>query len=248
MKNRIASLLVFLLAGLLLTTAQITRAQQSSNESSRTQLPDESCKEPVIVKGAVRAPSRFEMRRRVRLIEVLALVGGVTENAGQTVKITHSIPASACGNLVPNGSSETTETYNLADVSRGDERANPYLRPGDAIEVSSLDAVYVVGQVVKPQGIYLRGPLTVTQAVAMTGGVLADARTDRVRISQLGVGSNTVTRIIVDLKAIKKHRAEDVVLQPYDIVEVPSKKYGGGRLLGRGMKTQPPQLPLRIIE
>ena len=38
--------------------------------------------EPVAVLGAVRSPSRFQLQRRVRLLELLTFVNGPTDNAG----------------------------------------------------------------------------------------------------------------------------------------------------------------------
>ena len=85
-------------------------------------------------------------------------------------------------------------------------------------------AVYVIGQVVRPQGIPFKQPITVTQAIAMAGGVLPDSGRDRVRIYRNKTEDKTRMVILVDLKAITKRRAEDVFLQPYDIVEVLSKE------------------------
>lgn len=52
-------------------------------------------------------------------------------------------------------------------------------------------------------------------------------------------------RIVVDLKAIKNRRMEDPILQPYDIVEVPSRKFYGDCFdCSQRLK----KLPLRLIK
>ena len=246
MKNRSANLLLFILVGCFLMTAQIARAQQTSLDNSRNALTDANCRVLITVTGAVRVPSRFEMRRQVRLLEVLALVGGTNEHAGKTVQIIHSTPGSDCESWafdLLHGKSEGVETYNLTDVWRGDEKANPFLQPGDKVLVDSDPEVYVVGNVMAPRALALKGPLTVTQAITMAGGVLPGSITNRVRIIHLSTdGSSPAPKIIVDLKAIQKGRDEDVALQPYDIVEVPGK--GDHPSPFKGLRLE---LPLRVI-
>jgi protein involved in polysaccharide export with SLBB domain len=64
--------------------------------------------------------------------------------------------------------------------------------------------------------------ITVTRAIAMAGGTLPDTKSSEVKIVRESTDGMT-TSLIVNLDAIRKQRAQDVVLQPNDIVEVPSK-------------------------
>lgn len=102
-------------------------------------------------------------------------------------------------------------------------------------------AVYVVGYVIKPQAIPFNPNLTVSQAVAMAGGVTPDGGMERIRVTQ-HLTDNKRREIVVDLKAIAKRRAEDILLQPYDIVDVPSKESRKRR------KKKCPQTPCVEIE
>lgn len=86
------------------------------------------------------------------------------------------------------------------------------------------ELVYVVGQVVKPRAIPFKPTITVLQAIARAGGVLPDGGMERVRILRPPTEDKTRTIVVVDLKAIAKRRAEDILLHPYEIVEVLSKK------------------------
>src|SRR3712207_1754348 len=45
---------------------------------------------PAVVFGAVRSPSRVQMQRKVKLLDLLAAAGGVTEAAGADVQIFHT--------------------------------------------------------------------------------------------------------------------------------------------------------------
>jgi polysaccharide export outer membrane protein len=47
---------------------------------------------PAVIFGAVRAPTRVQMMRRVRLHELLALSGGITGGASGTIQIMHTEP------------------------------------------------------------------------------------------------------------------------------------------------------------
>ncbi len=208
--------------------------------------------QPVAVLGAVRTPSRFQLHRRARLLELLSFVGGATENAGGSVQIVHTGTPSACEASVQADSDEASvnvlDNFRLVDTLRGDEKANPYVRPGDVISVTEAEQAFVVGNVLKPSAIPLKGRITVSRAIAMSGGTMPDTRSDRVRIVRQPPGSMTKTEIFVNLKAIDKQREDDVALEAGDIVDVPS--HGGKKLLRSLFGAVVPsigQLPVRVI-
>jgi protein involved in polysaccharide export with SLBB domain len=244
MRSRVA--LLTTLATLFLASGQVIGGQQPSGTVSGEKPDGAKCLRPVVVQGEVQVPARFELRRGARLLEVIAMSGGLTERAWRTVVITHAAPSSGCDEPATadeKGWAERTEVYDLDDVRGG--KANPVLRPGDVVTVWSKPLIYVTGGVSKPQAITLEGPTTITQAIAAAGGVLPNGLADRVRVWRRSVGIEP-TRIVVDLKAIKKKRAEDLVLQPYDIVDVPCKSCPrGGDYFGPRTKTE---LPLRVIQ
>src|SRR5438105_4099705 len=116
MKNRSAYLFI---AGLLLMTAQTIPAQQPSGNETRNNPAVMKCRTPVIVTGAVAAHSRVELRRRVRLNELLTLAGGWTERATGKVEITRAALSSDCERLAPNDQNkkiENVEVYSLAEL------------------------------------------------------------------------------------------------------------------------------------
>jgi len=109
--------------------------------------------------------------------------------------------------------------YNLADVLRGRENANPYLAPGDIVSVPEADAVFVIGNVIRGRSIVLNGGMTVTRAIAMAGGTVRSSELVIVRIIRNSSGTRQ-DPIIIRLKAVLDGRAENVLLQPWDVVEV----------------------------
>jgi len=206
--------------------------------------------QPVSVLGAVRTPSRFQLQRRVRLLELISHAGGPNDAAGRSIQVVHTATPSMCETGAPADSEETTalDNYKLDETLKGEAAANPYVRPGDVISVSEAEQAFIVGNVLRPQAISLKERVTVSRAVAMSGGTLPDTKSDRVRIVRQPPGSASRTEIIVDLKAIDKQKAEDIVLQAGDIVDVPTS--GAKRLLRSLVGAVIPsvaQLPTRVI-
>jgi polysaccharide export outer membrane protein len=186
---------------------------------------------PVAVMGAVDKPGQFQLQRRVRLLELVSLAGGPTERAGQRVLLAHGTEIASCDENV-SASPSGFEAYDLNSTLRGNDSSNPYVHPGDIITVPEAQQVFVVGNVFKPTSISLKEKVTVSQAVAMAGGTMADAKKDRVRILRQLPGSPAKTEIVVDLDAISKRKADDIELKPNDIIDVPTS---AGKRLFRGL-------------
>lgn len=207
--------------------------------------------EPVAVLGAVRAPSRFQLQRRVRLLELLTFVNGPTDNAGRTVQVVHTAPRVACDGSPARdleSAASSIDSYMLSDTLRGDEKSNPYVQPGDVVSIAIADQVYVIGNVVRPTAIALTEPMTVSRAIAMAGGTAIDTKKTDIRLIRQTPGTTDKTEIRIDLEAINRHKAEDIVLVANDIIDVPAS--GGKRLLRSLIGAVVPsvgQLPVRVI-
>ncbi len=202
----------------------------------------------VTIIGAVNEQSRFELQRRVRLLDLLGYAKGPTAKAGQTINIVHSVQGSLCRPPGSEDAGEAFSSYRLSDTLRGDPKANPYLEAGDVITLPDADQVYVVGNVYTPLTIPLREPITLSRAVAMAGGVRQDSKKDKIKIVRQEPGSSARKEIVVDLTAIEKKRADDIALMPNDIIEVQTSS---GKALLRsligGAGNSISNLPIRII-
>jgi polysaccharide export outer membrane protein len=207
--------------------------------------------QPVAVLGAVKAPGRFILQRRLRLLELLSIVGGATDQAGRSIQVVHAEQALSCEG--EEGSSPVTKAtgmsfYQLSATLQGEGVANPYVQPGDIITIPAAEQALIVGNVLKPSVIPLREPTTLSRAVALAGGVLPETNRERVRIVRQTEGTNT-TDIYVNLKAVDKRQADDILLKPNDIIEV-RKVTGTAKALRDLLKTVVPtvsQLPIRAI-
>ena len=203
----------------------------------------------VAVIGAINEQGRYQMQRRLRLLELLTFAKGPSDKAGQTINIVRAPRSGLCNNGAATGEDAGSFiSLRLTDTMRGDEKANPFVEPGDIVTLPEADQVYVVGNVYSPKTLPLKEPLSISRAVAMAGGPLSDSRTDRVRIVRRQPGSLTATEIIVDLNAIKRKNAEDIALQANDIVEVSEST--GKTMIRSLLGVVAPamgQLPVRII-
>jgi len=236
-------------------------AKYLKNPQVSVRIAERKSRQPATVFGAVRAPTRVQMLRKVRLNEIMAASGGLTERASGTVQILHTEPlmcpqpgeeaeaAQIDGTRIP------LEVVKISELKAGKPEANPFIRPGDYIVVTEAEPVYITGSVVSPQGVFMRDQLTLSLAIAMVGGVRKEAKTSDVRIYRQKPGSRDQETIRVDLAAIKKNQKPDVLLQPYDVIEVgESSPFSGKRLpstllsgVTGGMQSMFTTLPMRVL-
>lgn len=202
----------------------------------------------VAVIGAVNEQSRFQLQRRVRLLELLTYAKGPSTKAGQTINIVHSTAVSPCKQVDESDTAAAFSSYKLRDVLQGDPKSNPFLEAGDIVTLPEADQVYVVGNVFMPLTIALKEPITLTRAIAMAGGLKQDTRKDKIRVLRQEPGSATRQEITVDLNAIEKKRLDDLALAPNDIVDVPTSAGKSFlRSLVQGVVPGVGQLPVRVV-
>ncbi|HEV7397349.1 MAG TPA: polysaccharide biosynthesis/export family protein, partial [Pyrinomonadaceae bacterium] len=226
-------------------------------------ITERKSRQPATVFGAVRAPTRLVMVRKVRLNEVMAASGGFTERASGTIQILHTEPIMCpepgdevvAATAPVDGSKVPLDLIKIQDLKSGKLEANPFIRPGDYIIVTEAEPVYVTGSVVAPQGVYMREELTLSVAIAMVGGVRKEAKTNDVRIYRQKPGSKEQEMIKADLSAIKKNQAKDIPLQPYDVIEVgEASMFSAKRLpqtllsgVSGGMQSMFTSIPTRVL-
>lgn len=217
----------------------VAYAKFINNPQVSVRITERLSRQPATVFGAVRQATRVEMKRKVRLNELMAVSGGFTERAAGTIQILHTEPlmcpeAGEEAEAAPiDGTRIPLSIVKIADLRAGKPEANPVIRPGDYVLVTEAEPVYITGAVMSPGGLYLRDQLTLSRAVAMAGGVRKEAKQNDVRIYRLVPGSNNQEMIHVDLAAIKKNQKEDIILQPYDTIEVGEASIFSSQRLGQ---------------
>jgi polysaccharide export outer membrane protein len=165
----------------------------------------------VSVIGYVNTPGVIDLKGRKTVLEVLALAGGLTDEAGKDVRVTRSGP-------------EGAETL-LIDLDRianeGDIALNVDLEPGDVVTVPKAGTFYVEGVVKKPGAYPLLEQMTVSQAVATAGG--ADETFAKKGGTMLYRKTPEGERLVIpiDLAALQRGEGEDMPILEDDVIVVP---------------------------
>lgn len=221
---------------------------------------DRSNRAVAYLDGAVKIPQRFQIKRPIRLNELLIISGGITDQAGGEINIFRPRNVS-CSTIaeVPVTGEEKAEQDNalqnslitIKDLLSGKPEANPQIFSGDIVTVLAAAPIYLIGGVNVPKQISSRNQITLSRAVASAGGVSKQGIEEQVTIFRREGGESRV--ITADLKKIKDDGADDPPLKAFDIIEVAEK--------GRQKRRFPPvvenrgyvssvlaKLPLRIID
>jgi polysaccharide export outer membrane protein len=129
------------------------------------------------------------------------------------------------GESAPSGSTAvdhiTVNLYQLMEV--GNTANNILLQAGDVVTVPHAGIVYVLGAVARPGGFVLtndREALSTLKILALAGGYTNIAKTDRAVIIRKDAQGKQ-HEVPLDLKKIQNSQAEDLTLQPSDILYVP---------------------------
>lgn len=197
-----------------------------NNPQVSVRISERNSRQPATVFGAVRQPTRVEMKRKVRLNELMAVAGGFTERAAGTIQILHTEPlmcpepGEEAAAAPIDGTRIPLNIVKISELRAGKADANPVIRPGDYVLVTEAEPIYITGAVNSPGGIYLRDQLTLSRALAMVGGAKKEAKLNDVRVYRQIPGSANQEVIHVDIAAIKKNQKPDVLLQAYDVIEV----------------------------
>jgi len=184
--------------------------------------------QPVSIIGSVKSPGVHQLQGRKSLVECLSLAGGVTEDAGYSVKITRKMEWGTIP--LPSAVTDPTGKFSVAEVSIEDIMAakipaeNITIFPEDIISVPRGAMVYVIGTVSKAGGYILHDhqTLSVLQALSLAGGTVNFSAPQNARILRPVAGNGNRIEIPVNLKSVLAGQAKDVPLQPEDILFVPT--------------------------
>jgi polysaccharide biosynthesis/export protein len=162
----------------------------------------------VAVTGAVTRPGVYQISGPTSLLQGLALGGGFKlEGASDTVQV-----------LRTSGNRDLLLTYSIAEIETG-RVVDPWLVSGDRVIVTDNPRLVTVAGFVKTPGVYpYSGSLTLTQALALGGGQLANADPRSVNVLRTVEGRDFSTSY--DIDAILSGRVTDPVVGAGDRVLV----------------------------
>jgi polysaccharide biosynthesis/export protein len=189
----------------------------------------------VAVTGAVAKPGSYEIIGPRTLLEVLSLAGGFSNlgsgaQAGDVVNVIHRQNApdlaktTKAGAVQPFAPKTETLVIDLRRLVKGqDPQLNIMVRNGDVVNVPFAGTAYVLGGVKKPGNIAVKENLTVTQAVAMAGGIDPILGTDNITIMRFDDQGNPIS-INTNLGNIIARSDPDLPLKDSDVVVVNESK------------------------
>jgi protein involved in polysaccharide export with SLBB domain len=219
---------------------------------------DRSNRAVAYLDGAVRFPQRFQIKRTVRLNELVVLSGGITDKASGEITVFRPRSLNCRSNRstgeefvkTSGGNGSESLTIKISDLIRGDKDANPEILSGDIVNIAEALPIYIIGGVNAPQQLSSRSQTILSRAVASAGGVSKEGDASKVTVFRRSAEGSLVMEF--DLGKIRGKQVADPALKPYDIVEVAQK--------GKPKRRFPPvvagirrvdglaKLPLRIIE
>jgi len=171
----------------------------------------------ITVLGSVRDPRVYAAERRMGVLEVLALAGGLNDRAGPAVYVSDFVIDSETGERM-----RRNLIISLDDLINGSvETMNIQLGDGAVVNVPEAGVVYVEGAVTRP-GVYpLRTDTTVLKAVAMAGGLSFEAKGSAIRVLRMagnGMASEVLNTVNID--HVRQTPSTDIELRDGDVVVI----------------------------
>jgi polysaccharide biosynthesis/export protein len=198
------------------------------NPQTTVYVKERNSRPPVTVYGEVVRPQPIILTRKATLRELLAVSGGVTKEASGMIQITRTQPLLCSEDtdedwkiVSDKGIGFPTRLYSIASLTE----ANPTIYPGDIIAVQKASPIYVVGEIMRPGEMFMpEGGLPMMQAIAMASGTTREAKIKEIKVYRRKQGSSQPEVLIVNYDAVKKGTQKDLMLEPFDIIEVGKSK------------------------
>lgn len=163
------------------------------------------------VTGEVHAPGVYPTLGSRRLLDMIALAGGVNSSAGRVASIVHRNDPQHPVNivLVPNNNSLSAQD-------------NPVIVPGDTVVVGRAGIIYILGDVSRAGGYLIDNNehLSLLQVLSLAGGwTRTSAQSKVILIRRVPEGREEIK---LDLAHMVRGRLADIVVNNGDILFVPS--------------------------
>lgn len=174
--------------------------------------------QPVSVLGAVESAGVFQLQGSRRLLDVLAMAGGLSAEAGDHVLIRRSSLDESAPAI------EISVPIKRMLEAGTESEFNPWILAHDTIQAERAGLVYVLGSVNRPGGFPIKDqePITVLQAIALAEGSAPTASLQKAQVIRtVGLGRS---EIAISVKAILAGELADPVLEPNDILYVPDSR------------------------
>ena len=170
----------------------------------------------VTLVGQVKNPGNYDYPSKQRLLDAIALAGGLNDKAGYTVQIRR--PSGMVSGSLPTVLVDLDELIN-----EGREELNIEIKGGDIIFVSEAGSYYVDGAVRKPGQYYIKHILSINQALLAAGGLAPYANRDKlILVRKTETGRK---QILIDMEKEAK-KMDSMTIQEDDMLYVNASFWG----------------------
>jgi protein involved in polysaccharide export with SLBB domain len=161
------------------------------------------------VLGQVTRPQVITLTPGTTLLESISRAGGLTDDADL-----------AGAMLLRDGQ---VQAVSFDKLLRGDASQNIPLSPNDVILIPNVKdrKVFVLGEVTRPLVTTLKPGSNVVEAISLAGGFTPDAKRESVLVVRGGLGDPKLIKVDVDAVTKRGDLAENLALEPGDIVYAP---------------------------
>ena len=175
---------------------------------------EERFSQRVTVVGQVKSPGTYDYLSKQRLMDVLALVGGLADNAGRTVQIRR------IGSMPDEHGMFIVDLDKL--VNEGMTELNIEINGGDVIYVPEAGVFFVDGAVRRPGSYRIKQKMVLREALMAAGGLASYANKDTVvLIRQKGNGDRELTEIDV-----QKADGSELEIKDRDVIIAKDSAWG----------------------
>ena len=183
----------------------------------------EKISDQVTLVGAFTMPGNYDYVSGRRLLDIIAVAQGVTEDAASIAYLARKNKR--------NGSVKNYIVDLDALIKRGDMNYNVAIAGGDVIFVPEAGKCFVDGAVRNPGTYPLKGEMTITEAIVLAGGLTAYADNDKIKlIRYTGDGKRNI--ISLSFSELQEGIGNNIKLQDQDVVYAESSTSG---LLSTGL-------------
>jgi polysaccharide export outer membrane protein len=153
----------------------------------------------ISVLGHVNRPGRYPVDGRRRVLDMLALAGGIHSDGGDMISLVRTRDGKTL-----------RETIDVVDMVRtGELDRDVEVAGGDIIFVERAPRAYITGEVSRPGPFRLERGMTVQQALSAGGGLSPRGSSNGIRITRKATGGQPVS---LDARASDIVQVDDVIV------------------------------------
>lgn len=168
--------------------------------------------------GAVKKPGTYEYVRKRRLLDVLAIANGLAEKSGTIAYVTREDAVTH---------ERKRYAINLEELlKRGNMRQNIVVLGGDLIFVPESGQCFIDGAVRKPGNYALKGKMTITEALALAGGLASYADDDGIKLIRYMGGNQGRAIVSLSYSDLQAGMGDTLFLQDQDVIFAESSGMG----------------------